>query len=266
MKVVERKTQNYQLTEKMFSYNYQTYTLNDSNGYAFKSNGNLVIPQLKKNLQYKIDAQRNTVKYKDKTAGPDFSNLKRMLYDDFITTLDSKFIKENDFTLDGSFADKNSHIVQLNFASKKYKDFDGYLVVDTLNSVILEVERSSGTDYNIKNQTSSFLRNLISSRAGFTYNTWITKNSTKYTKTGQAYYISECNYKFYMKTTTKTRKVDRKYFTSIESKLDLGNEIKTKNTELKVIPKPYYLVLIMTKQMKQEEESFNKVPVNFEKF
>jgi len=69
-----------------------------------------------------------------------------------------------------------------------------------------------------------------------------------------------------MKTTTKTRKVDRKYFTSIESKLDLGNEIKTKNTELKVIPKPYYLVLIMTKQMKQEEESFNKVPVNFEKF
>jgi len=266
MKVVERKTQNYQLTEKMFSYNYQTYTLNDSNGYAFKSNGNLGIPQLKKNSQYKIDARNNTIKYKDKTAGPDFSNLKRMLYDDFVTTMDNKFIKENDFTLDGSFADKNSHIVQLNFASKKYKDFDGYLVVDTLNSVILEVERSSGTDYNIKNQTSSFLRNLISSRAGFTYNTWITKNSTKYTKTGQAYYISECNYKFYMKTTTKTRKVDRKYFTSIESKLDLGNEIKTKNTELKVIPKPYYLVLIMTKQMKQEEESFNKVPVNFEKF
>jgi len=266
MKVVERKAQNYQLSEKMFSYNYQTYTLNDSNGYAFKSNGNLGIPQLKKNSQYKIDARNNTIKYKDKTAGPDFSNLKRMLYDDFVTTMDSKFIKENDFTLDGSFADKNSHIVQLNFASKKYKDFDGYLVVDTLNSVILEVERSSGTDYNIKNQTSSFLRNLISSRAGFTYNTWITKNSTKYTKTGQAYYISECNYKFYMKTTTKTRKVDRKYFTSIESKLDLGNEIKTKNTELKVIPKPYYLVLIMTKQMKQEEESFNKVPVNFEKF
>jgi len=266
MKVVERKAQNYQLSEKMFSYNYQTYTLNDSNGYAFKSNGNLGIPQLKKNSQYKIDARNNTIKYKDKTAGPDFSNLKRMLYDDFVTTMDNKFIEENDFTLDGSFADKNSHIVQLNFASKKYKDFDGYLVVDTLNSVILEVERSSGTDYNIKNQTSSFLRNLISSRAGFTYNTWITKNSTKYTKTGQAYYISECNYKFYMKTTTKTRKVDRKYFTSIESKLDLGNEIKTKNTELKVIPKPYYLVLIMTKQMKQEEESFNKVPVNFEKF
>ena len=58
MKVVERKAQNYQLSEKMFSYNYQTYTLNDSNGYAFKSNGNLVIPQLKKNSQYKIDAQK----------------------------------------------------------------------------------------------------------------------------------------------------------------------------------------------------------------
>jgi len=69
-----------------------------------------------------------------------------------------------------------------------------------------------------------------------------------------------------MKTTTRNKKNDSKFFTSIESKLDLGNEIKTKNTELKIIPKPYYLVLIMTKQMKQEEESFNKVPVNFEKF
>jgi hypothetical protein len=266
MKVIERKAKNYQLTEKMLSYTYETYTLNDSNGYAFKSNGNLVIPQLKKNSQYKIDARNNTIKYKDKTAGPDFSNLKRMLYDDFVTTLDSKFIKENDFTLDGSFADKNRNIVQLNFTSKKYKDFDGYLVVDTLNSVILEVERSSGTDYNIKNQTSSFLRNLISSRAGFTYNTWITKSNSKYTKTGQSYYLSECSYKFYMKTTTRNKKNDSKYFTSIESKLDLGNEMRTKNTELKVIPKPYYLVLIMTKQMKQEEESSNKVPVNFEKF
>jgi len=266
MKVVEQKAQNYQLTEKMFSYNYETYTLNDSNGYAFKSNGNLVIPQLKKNSQYRIDAQKNIIKYKDKTAGPDFSNLKRMLYDDFVTTLDSKFIKENDFTLDGSFADKNSNIVQLNFTSKKYKDFDGYLVVDTVNSVVLEAERSSGTDYNIKNQTSSFLRNLISSRAGFTYNTWITKSNSKYTNSGQSYYLSECNYKFYMKTTTRNKKNDSKFFTSIESKLDLGNEIKTKNTEFKIIPKPYYLVLIMTKQMKQEEESFNKVPLTFEKF
>jgi hypothetical protein len=266
MKVVERKAQNYQLTDKMLSYTYETYTLNDSNGYAFNSSGNLGIPQLKKNLQYKIDAQKNTIKYKDKTAGADFSNLKRMLYDDFVTNLDNSFIKENNFTQNNSFVDKNSHLVQLNFTSKKFKDFDGTLVVDTINNVILEVERNSGTDYNIKNQTSSILRNLISSRAGFTYTTWITKSGTKYTKTGQSYYMSQCNYKFYMKTTTKNKKNDSKYFTSIESKLDLGNEIKTTKNELKVIPKPQYLVLIMTKKMKQEEESFNKVPVSFEKF
>ena len=69
-----------------------------------------------------------------------------------------------------------------------------------------------------------------------------------------------------MKTTTRNKKNDSKFFTSIESKLDLGNEIKTTNAEIKIIPKPYYLVLILTKQMKQEEESFNKVPLTFEKF
>ena len=91
-KIVEQKNKNYQATEKVFSYKYETYTLNDSNGYAFRSNGNLLIPQLKKNAQFKIDAQKNIIKYKDNTAGTDFSNLRRMLYDDFLLNLDNNFI------------------------------------------------------------------------------------------------------------------------------------------------------------------------------
>jgi len=265
-KIVEQKSKNYQTTEKAFSYKYETYTLNDSNGYAFKSNGNLLIPQLKRNAQYKIDAQKNIIKYKDRTAGTDFSNLRRMLYDDFLLNLDNNFIKDNNFSLNGSFLDKNKNIVQLNFSSKKYSDYAGYLVLDTLNKVILEAERSSGTDFNIKTQTSGMLRNLISSRTGFKYNTWVTKSITKYVKVGQSYYMSDCKYKFYMKTSTKNKKVDSSYFTSIESQLSFDNKTQNSTKEFKIIPKPYYLVVFYTKQMKEAEESLNKVPVSFEKF
>ena len=266
MKIVEQKNKNYQATEKVFSYKYETYTLNDSNGYAFRSNGNLLIPQLKKNAQFKIDAQKNIIKYKDKTAGTDFSNLRRMLYDDFLLNLDNNFIKDNNFSKNSSFSDKNKNIVQLNFSSKKYTDYEGYLVLDTLNKVILEVERSTGTDFNIKTQTSGMLRNLIASRVGFNYNTWVTKSITKYSKVGQSYYMSDCKYKFYMKTSTKNKKVNSSYFTSMESQLSFDNKTQNSTKEFKIIPKPYYLVVFYTKQMKEAEESLNKVPVSFEKF
>ena len=265
-KIVEQKNKNYQATEKVFSYKYETYTLNDSNGYAFRSNGNLLIPQLKKNAQFKIDAQKNIIKYKDKTVGTDFSNLRRMLYDDFLLNLDNNFIKDNNFSKNSSFSDKNKNIVQLNFSSKKYTDYEGYLVLDTLNKVILEVERSTGTDFNIKTQTSGMLRNLIASRVGFNYNTWVTKSITKYSKVGQSYYMSDCKYKFYMKTSTKNKKVNSSYFTSMESQLSFDNKTQNSTKEFKIIPKPYYLVVFYTKQMKEAEESLNKVPVSFEKF
>ena len=265
-RIVEQKTKNYQSTEKVLSYKYKTYTLTDYNGYAFTSNGNLAFPLLNKKSQYKIDAQKNIIKYKDKTAGTDFSNLRRMLYDDFISNFDNKFIKENNFSLYSSFVNKNRNLVQLNFTSKKYKDFDGHLVVDTLDKVIIEVERSSGTDYNIKTQTSAILRNIISSRIGYNYNTWITKNITKYNKVGQTYYMSDCKYKFFMKTTFKNKKRDAKYFTSMESQLSIDDKNQNPSKEFKVIPKPYYLVMFLTKQMRQDEESLNKVAVSFEKF
>lgn len=264
-RVIKDKEKNYQTLEKTLSYKYETYTLIDSNGYAFKSKGNIEFPKMKKNAQFKIDAQSNTIKYKDKTAGVDFSNFRRMLYNDFISGFDNKFIKEYNFRQNSSFINEDKNIIQLVFTSKKYQDDEGYIVLDTLKNVIIEAEKNSGTEFNIKTQTTAILRNAAASR-GFNYDTWITKSNTKYTKIGQSYYISECKYKFYMKSTTKNKKVDTKYFTSIESKLFISNKIEKASTVFKVIPKPYYLIAIMSKQMRLEEEALNKVPVSFEGF
>lgn len=264
-RVIKGKGKNYQTLEKTFSYKYETYTLTDSNGYEFKSKGNIEFPKMKKDVQFKIDAQSNTIKYKNKTAGVDFSNLRRMLYDDFVNGFDNKFLNEYDFSQNSSFVGEDKNVIQLIFSSKKFQDDEGYIVLDTLNNVILEAEKNSGTECNIKTQTSSILRNVAASR-GFNYDTWITKSNTKYSKIGDCYYISECKYKFYMKSVYKNKKVDSEYFTSIESKLFLSDKIERASTSFKILPKPYYIVAIMTKKMRLEEEALNKVPVSFEGF
>lgn len=264
-KILDNKSKNYQLKDKQFSYNYKTYTLNDSNGYAFASNGNLIVPQLKKNV-FEIFAKNNVIRYKDKTAGVDFSNLQRMLYHNFINILEKSFITQNKFNQDFSYQSKNKNLVKLYFSSNKSADDGGSLVIDTLNNLIFEIERNSGTDFNLKTQTTGLLRNAAKNTLGFSYNTWITKTYTKYEKFGDSYYISECRYKLYMKTATKNKKIDSEYFTSIESELYLNAVNSNENNSFIVIPEPYYLLPIMTKKRRTEEEKLKNVKVTFENF
>ena len=263
--VAIQKNKNYQNSDKQFTYNYDSYTLSDSSGYAFKSKGSLLVPKLTNNPQYYINAQNSIIKYKDKTAGVDFTNLKRMLYVDFISYFDKKFITNNDFRQNSLFETSNLHLVQLFFHDKKDKTTNGYMVVDTVNNVIVEVEHNIGTDYNIKNNTTLYFK-TFAPKLGIKHNLWITKSYYKYSKLGNSYYMVESNYKFSRKSTIKNKKTDSQYFTTIESKLFLQNQ--STQTDLKMIPllKPFDAITIYTKKMQREEAALNKVPVSFEKF
>lgn len=265
-KIVHEKTKKYQTTQSTCAYSYNTYTLNDSNGYAFSSKGQLLVPKLGQNMAYKLATEHNVIYYKDSTAGVDFSNLRRMLYADFVTGFDAKFIREHQFRPNSFFEHPNPYVVQLTFTSNKFSDDDGYLIIDTLNHVILEVERNVGTDCNLKTQTSSFLRTVFYSKMGFTYDKWITKMHTVYQKQDASYRMTTCEYKFYMKTTRKHEYADAVYFTSIESSLIVDDFQGSPSKAFNVIPKPYYLLTIMTKEMRQEEEKLNNIPVLFKPF
>lgn len=263
--VVKQKNKNYQNSDKQFGYNYESYTLGDSSGYAFKSKGNLLVPKLSGNPKYYINAQNSIIKYKDKTAGVDFTNLKRMLYADFISYFDEKFINNNDFRQNSLFETSNPHLVQLYFHDKKNKTTKGYMVVDTVNNAIVEVEHNVGTEYNNKNNTTLYFK-TFSPKLGLKHILWITKSHFKYSKSGNSYYMVESNYKFSRKSTVKNKKTDSQYFTTIESKLFLQNQ--STQTDKKMIPllKPFDAITIYTKKMQREEAALNKVPVSFEKF
>ncbi|MBP1663931.1 MAG: hypothetical protein H6Q19_1071 [Bacteroidetes bacterium] len=264
-RVLKDKNKKYQTREKIFSYQYQTQTLNDSNGYAFNSEGNIKFPLLNNN-PFKINTKTSIIKYKDNTAGVDFSNLQRMMYDDFILNYDKSFIKDNIFRPIKSYNNQDNNIIQLSFSSKEYKDDNGYLIIDTLNNVILEIERNSGTDFNTKTHTSGFLRTAATVSFGLYYNVWVTKMNSKYTKIGQSYYLAECKYKYLMKKTVKLKKTERTDFTSIESDIHFNDKNNITDSDFIEIPKPYYLIAIRTKEMRLAEEALAKIAVSYEKF
>jgi len=263
--VAKMKNKNYQNSDKQFAYNYESFTLGDSSGYAFKSKGSLLVPRLSSNPQYFINAQNSIIKYKDKTAGVDFTNLKRMLYVDFISYFDKKFINNNEFKQNSLFETSNPHLVQLFFHYKKDKTTNGYMVVDTLNNAIVEVEHNVGTEYNVKNNTTLYFK-TFSPKLGLKHNLWVTKSHYKYSKLGNSYYMVESNYKFSRKSTIQNKKTDSQYFITIESKLCLQNQTTQTNTKMIPLLKPFDAITIYTKKMQSEEAALNKVPVSFERF
>ena len=69
-----------------------------------------------------------------------------------------------------------------------------------------------------------------------------------------------------MKSSTKNSKENKEYFTSIESELTI-NEIEYPVFDKFItLPKPYYILFVRTKRMREEEETLYRVPVKYGKF
>jgi len=137
--------------------------------------------------------------------------------------------------------------------------------VDTLNNVIVESELNCDTQYNLKHNTTLFFK-VFAPKIGIKYEVWVTKSHTNYSKKGKSYYISESKYKFSMKSFQQNKKVNTHYFTSIESKVQLTDQLTSESRSWIPLLKPYYLITIMTKQMQRDEASLSKVPVKYEHF
>jgi hypothetical protein len=189
--IAKEKHKKYQVSEETVSYRYETYSLTNTSGYEFLSDGFLLIPTLmNKKDAYFINPTRNIIRYKDETAKANFSDLRRIVYDDFIQSFDSKFIKNHTFHENIDYERENMAHVWLSFTLNKDEDTKGYIIIDTLNNVILESEYNVGTKQNIKNQTSTILRNY-SKKIGVNYEEWITCAKTRYEKADDNYRMNE---------------------------------------------------------------------------
>ena len=92
-KFVLKKKSTYRAVRKNFNYNYQTRNTSDSSGYWFENTGVICVPATTEKRLFMVKPATVYIHFKDKTAGCDFANMKRMVYHDFVDELDGKFIK-----------------------------------------------------------------------------------------------------------------------------------------------------------------------------
>ena len=267
--VVKNKSKNYQQKEISLDYTFNLQSLSDSSGYAFESKGKILSPEYSEKEGFKICPKLNIVKYKDETAGPDFMQLRRSVYEDFIHDFDNGFIKKHRFTQTSYIDENNENIVQFAFEQRKGEGNSGYVMVDTLNKVITEFEQISDTDYNIKSNTSFFTRTIASSR-GFEYTIWRTVIHGRFSLIDESYHLTDSRYQLYRQS--KARGGKDLFFTNIESRLTM----KTPNVDVHIgttekcnwlkLPTPRSITIIMGKETRLAEEALDNVVVKYQLF
>ncbi len=241
-------------------YNYMSQNLGGNSLYAFESDGFVTKQEL-----YSIHPVKNTITYKDKTAGCDFSALKNILYHDFVSDINDKFIKEHKFYVDDEYKSQGENIVRICFKSIKYKEDSGYFLIDTLDNVLLKAKRTTGLDYNVKDRTNPFVRSTFSLLAGHKYKKWEIEYEVDYCRQGNTYYVSSCRYNNMMLEEFSNKKYTGGTFnniTSVYSATPLqGGGIE--NKDFLILPAPFSMKIIQTKKERKLEESLQQVQKSY---
>ena len=259
---IDEKANLYKPMPNTLTYIYSIYNLSDNNGYWFENNGQMAIPSSKeKEGRYFILPEEGIIHYKNKTAGCDFTNMKRMIYHDFVDEIDKKYIMRHLFMINHAYKNGNKDVVQIFFKSKKYDTDDkGYITIDTAKCVVLSVKRKTGFKYNLKNKTNSFMRNTFRSVRGFKYTNWLVNFDVHYQQLNGSFYPAVYHYKVYIASTSSKGKDKRTLFESSESEIKLQQpQQQPKGTYIE-LPRPWYMKIIVTKKERLKEEKLQKIP------
>lgn len=259
-KFVLKKKSTYRAVRKNFNYSYQTRNTSDSSGYWFENTGVICVPATTEKRLFMVKPATGYIHFKDKTAGCDFANMKRMVYHDFVDELDGKFIKRHLFQVNDAFSSPNKNIVQLYFKSVKYGSEDkGYITVDTAQCQVLSVVRNMGLSYNVDNNTNSFTRSAFGLLMGWKYAKWVVQQSSTYHVSDAGCYLSSCRYKAYILAESKKGKYAGTKFDSSEAEITFiptGDDIAP---PFLTLPEPWYMKLIITRKERQAEEQLQGI-------
>lgn len=259
---IREKKKHYNPRVNHFDYSYISRNVSDSSGYWFESNGKVKIENGKNEMACKISPTLGVIHYKDSTAGCDFSNLKRMLYNDFVILLNDKFLKKHSFLENDAFVSPDKNIVQLIFKSTKYDDGDkGIITLDTARCLILSVKRETGLDYNLNTNTDGITRSSIRLATGYRYTRWFVSVETSYEiDGGDNAYPSEYRYKMLICSESDKKKYKGTRFESVESGVILEKAQETKDENYIELPRPWYMKIIVSKEERLNEERLQAIP------
>ena len=252
---VKNKKHQYALIDTI-KYRYTSQNLGGNSLYIFVSEGFAA-----HNENFLILPTNDTIIYKDKTAGCDFTNLKSILYHDFVTDLDDRFIKDHRFFVDEEYQDANRNIVRIGFKSTKYDKDSGTFLLDTINNVIVKAQRSTGLEYNVKDKTNALVRSTFSFFAGHKFKAWDIDYEVQYDRNGDSWYVGNCRYNNLMCDEFKSNKF-REQFTHISSVYEAApsNQPNLSSGKFIVLTEPYVMMIVRSKKERINEEALQKVP------
>ena len=270
--VVKQKDRNYFTRDLVLNYDYTTQSIGNKSFYRFRSDGFLRIRHPDENY-YHFHQAKGVITANDSTRLTDVENLRRMLYEDFITHLDASFIRTHRFAVNEEYQG-NSGEVELAFRSTKHPVDHGRIVVDTARCVVLSASRITGTEANRDIRTSSIMLTLARVLSGYVIRAWDVDYRVTYTHTGGCWHPCEIRYKSYFKEEeSRPDKNDREYnretgggFTNMEGELHiLPLSEQPYEVIWKRLPASWYLRFNSDEERAYEIE-LSHLPAEFEVF
>lgn len=177
---------------------YDTQTLSTDHLYQYHLTG-LMLMKSASRQRYAFVQDSSLIVASDSTRLTDTTNLRRMLYEDFVDELDNAFIRDHRFSENPQHQGLPSHAVELRFFTRN-RDDHGLLVLDTTRCVVLSAYRYSGTKTNRSQRVNKFFY-TFAKFMGYRIDTWTRDYRVIYAERPDGtFYPSEVRYKFYMVT------------------------------------------------------------------
>ena len=182
-------------TQQRFTY--YTQSIGTNNLYRFSMTG-LMRMKSQENRRYALSADTATIFAADSTRLTDTTNLRRMLYEDFMAELDNAFIRSHRFYESAECQDCSANDVLLRFRSKdKNPDDRGWLIIDTVRCVVKQATRITGTKTNRQERTDAFLYGFAR-LMGYRIDKWTRDYRVTYgERSDGSFYPQEVRYKLY---------------------------------------------------------------------
>ena len=194
--VVRQKEAHYFSHEGCERYDYRTQSISTNTIYRFHLTG-LLRMRSAQHGRYAIVADSADIVSADSTRLTDTSNLRRMLYEDFMADLDNTFIRSHRFYHNADYEGRTPDEVELRFRSKKESDDRGRIIVDTLRHVVLSAQRFTGTKTNRQERIATMMY-AMARAFGYRIDTWTRDYHVSYgERTDGTLYPKEVRYKMY---------------------------------------------------------------------
>lgn len=251
---------------------YSTQSISSNNIYRLSMEGFLRMKS-KEHRRYAVCVDTALIIAVDSTKLTDTSNLRRMLYEDFMAELDNSFIRSHRFYESVEREGCSADDVRLRFRSKgRNPDDRGWLLIDTIRCVVKEAHRSTGTKTNRQERTDAFLYGFAH-LMGYSIDQWTRDYHVIYSeRTDGSFYPAEVRYKLYMVIRDGSEdKQHREFneqtgggFPNMEATLKLTScaEDLSEQTSWKELPPSWY-IKYNTDADRQKEIELSNLPAMF---